>query len=152
MSFISKGSQISAFRLKGSFKSKTSIQEYRNEIHKLMLNLCMSYMVHASSKSEEVRINHLTPLLVMTMSYVCWFMWWVVYIEDLKWCLCSQIGVAFWRVVLWEVYFEGPNRVWRALKTSFLNTDSTTSRLWKPRCTRYWGVMECWHGCVINEN
>ena len=30
--FILKGSQILAFQLKGYFKSKTSIQEYRNEI------------------------------------------------------------------------------------------------------------------------
>ena len=29
-----------------------------------------------------------------------------------------QIGVAFWRVVLREIYFEGPNRIWRGLKTS----------------------------------
>jgi hypothetical protein len=34
LSFISKGSQILAFHLKGWFKSKTSIQKYRNEIQK----------------------------------------------------------------------------------------------------------------------
>ena len=33
-----------------------------------------------------------------------------------------QFGVAFWWVVLGEVYFEGANRVWRALKTLILNT------------------------------
>jgi hypothetical protein len=32
MSFILRDSQVSAFQLKGWFKSKTSIQEYRNEI------------------------------------------------------------------------------------------------------------------------
>jgi hypothetical protein len=32
MSFILKGSQISVLQLKGWFKSKTSIQEYRNEL------------------------------------------------------------------------------------------------------------------------
>ena len=32
MSFILKGSQILALQLKGWFKSKTSIQEYRNEM------------------------------------------------------------------------------------------------------------------------
>jgi hypothetical protein len=32
MSFILKGSHISALQMKGWFKSKTSIQEYRNEI------------------------------------------------------------------------------------------------------------------------
>ena len=71
---------------------------------------------------EELRINHLTLLFVMTMPYACWFLWQVEYIEDFKWCLHFQFGVAFWRVVLWEVYFEGPNRVWRALKTSILST------------------------------
>jgi hypothetical protein len=35
-----------------------------------------------------------------------------------------QFGVAFWRVVLREVYFEGPNRIWRALKISILNIGS----------------------------
>jgi hypothetical protein len=33
----------------------------------------------------------------------------------------SSFGVAFWWVVLREVYFEWPNRVWRTLKTSMLN-------------------------------
>jgi hypothetical protein len=33
---------------------------------------------------EELRINHLTPLLVVTMPYACWFLWWIDYIEDFK--------------------------------------------------------------------
>ena len=70
---------------------------------------------------EELRINHLTPLLVVTMPYTCWFLWRANYLEDFKWGLHFQIGVAFWRVVLREVYFEGPYHVWRALKTSILN-------------------------------
>ena len=70
---------------------------------------------------EELRINHLTPLLVVTMPYACWFLWRVDYIEDFKWCLHFQFGVAFWRVVLRKVFFEGPNCVWRELKTSILN-------------------------------
>ena len=52
MSFILKGSQSLALQLKGWFKSKTSIQEYRNEIKdkkKLILNLCMNDMVHVLS-------------------------------------------------------------------------------------------------------
>ena len=58
------------------------------------------------------------------MPYTCWFLWQAYYIEDIKWRLHFQFGVAFWRVVLREVYFEGPNRVWRALKTSILDTAS----------------------------
>ena len=73
---------------------------------------------------EELRINHSTPLLVVSMPYACWFLWWADYIEDFKWRLPFQFWkVAFWRVVLKEVYCEGPNHVWRALKTSILNTD-----------------------------
>ena len=35
-----------------------------------------------------------------------------------------RFGVAFWKVILREVYFEGPHdRVWRALKTPILNID-----------------------------
>ena len=49
MSFLLAGSQIPALQLKGWFNSKMSIQEYRNEIQKLILNLCMNYMVHADS-------------------------------------------------------------------------------------------------------
>ena len=73
---------------------------------------------------EESRINHLTLLLVVTMPYPCWFLWCADDTEDFKWHLHFQFGVAFWRVVLREVYFEGPNRVWRALKTSIVNTAS----------------------------
>ena len=43
------------------------------------------------------------------MPYACCFLWQENYIEDFKWCLPFQFGVAFWRVVLrehWRV-FEG---------------------------------------------
>ena len=33
---------------------------------------------------EELRIDHLTALLVVTMPYVCWFLWWVDYRKDFK--------------------------------------------------------------------
>ena len=67
MRFILKGSQISALQLKGWFKSETPIQEYRNEIQNSYEKLCMNYMVHVLSTMEEIRINHLTLLLVVTM-------------------------------------------------------------------------------------
>ena len=41
------------------------------------------------------------------MPYVCWFLWWADDIEDFKWRLHFQYGVALWRVALGEVYFEG---------------------------------------------
>ena len=47
-----------------------------------------------SIQCEELRLDHLTRLLVVTMPYdACWFLWRVDYIEDFKWCF----GVAFWR-------------------------------------------------------
>ena len=46
MSFILKGSQILALRLKSWFKYQTPIQEYGNENTKFIINLCMNYMVH----------------------------------------------------------------------------------------------------------
>ena len=49
VSFILKGSQISALQVTGWFKTETSIQEYRNGTTKLVLNVCMNYMVHVSS-------------------------------------------------------------------------------------------------------
>ena len=56
---------------------------------------------------EKTRTNHLTPLLVVTTPYVCWFLWWENYIGDFKWHLHFQFGVVFRKVVLREVYFEG---------------------------------------------
>ena len=75
----------------------------------------MNYMVRVSRQCEGLRIDHLTPLLVVTMPYVCWFSWRGDYIEDFKWCLHFQYGVVFSRVILREVYFEGLNCVWKAL-------------------------------------
>ena len=56
---------------------------------------------------EEIRINHRTPLLVVIMPYASWFLRHVDYIEDFHRHLRFQLGVAFWRVILREVYFEG---------------------------------------------
>ena len=92
---------------------------------------------------KKLKINHLTPLLAVTMPYDCWFLLQVDYIEDFKWRSHFQLGVVFWRVVLKEVYFERIEDFrwrlhfqygdslkgcfergifWRALKTSMLNT------------------------------
>ena len=77
---------------------------------------------------EELRTNHLTLLLVVTTPYACRFLWRAYYIEDFKWRLRFRFGVAFWRVVLWEVYFKGPNCLWRALRTSVLTIATTCTR------------------------
>ena len=117
MSFVLEGSQILALQLMGRFKSKTSIQEYRNENTKLISYSTCAWIIWYMFpvQCEESRINLLIPLLVVTMPYACWFLWQVDYFEDFNWCLQFQFGVAFWRVVSIEVYSEGPNRIWRAL-------------------------------------
>ena len=46
---------------------------------------------------EELRIKHLTLLLILTMPYACWFLCRAKYIEDFKWRRHFQFGVAFWR-------------------------------------------------------
>ena len=142
MSFILKGSQISALWFNDCFKFKTSILEYRNEIQNPYQTCAWIVWYKFSLECEELRNNHLTPLLVTTMPYACWFLWQTYYIEDFKWRLHFQFEVAFWRVVLREVYFEGPNCVWMALKTSILNTDGNTrmdlDRLCPKKSLKHW--------------
>ena len=122
MSFILKGSLIFALQWKGWFRSKTSIQEYRNEMQNSYWTCAWIIWYMFSVHCEESRIDHLTPRLVVTMPYACWFLWRADNIDDFKWYLQFQIG--FCRVALREVYFEGPNRVWRALTTLILTIGS----------------------------
>jgi hypothetical protein len=71
---------------------------------------------------EELRINHLTPFLVVTMPYACWFLWRAYYIEDFKWRFHFQFGVAllFWEryILKGQIAFQGH---WR-LQSWTLNT------------------------------
>ena len=71
MSFILKGSQISPFQLKGWLKSKTSIQEYRNEIRNSYWTCAWIIWYMFPVQCHERRTNHLTLLLVVTMPYAC---------------------------------------------------------------------------------
>jgi hypothetical protein len=52
--------------------------------YKFILNLCIIIWYMFPIQCEELRINHLTPLLVVTMPYASWFLWWADYIEDFK--------------------------------------------------------------------
>ena len=75
---------------------------------------------------EELRINHLTPLLVVTMPYTCWFFCGgQIILTTSSDVFIFNIELRFEKL-FWEVYFERPNRVWRALKTSILNTSDKT--------------------------
>jgi hypothetical protein len=53
-----------------------------------------------------------------TMPYACWCLWRVYYIENFK--ATSSFSILKLGG-LREVYYEGLNRVWRALRTSMLN-------------------------------
>ena len=46
-------------------------------VHELY-GTCFQYNVN------KLRINHLTPLLVVAILYACWFVWRVDYIEDFE--------------------------------------------------------------------
>ena len=94
-----------------------------------------------SIQCEELRINQLTPLLVVTIPYTCWFLWRVDYIENFKWRLHFQFGVVFWRAILRAVYLERPNCVeghWRLQSWILM-----LARLWlSPNCrSRPWVAM-----------
>ena len=109
MSFNLKGSQISALQLKGWFKSKTSIQEYRNEIQNSYETCAWIVWYMFPIQCEELRIDHLTPLLVVTMPNTCWFLWWAYCFEDFMWRLHLQLGIRF-EGLFWERYYI----FWRA--------------------------------------
>ena len=93
--------------------------EMRNKTHIYELyDACFEYI------SEELRNNHLTLLLVMTMPYAWWFLWWEDCIEDFKWRCHFQFGVAFWRVVFERgIFWRAKSRL-KGIETSILNTSS----------------------------
>ena len=68
-------------------------------------------MVHVSSTMWQIKdqpsnstswSDYTLQLLVLVAAY---------YIENFKWHLHFQFGIAFWRIVLREVYFEEQNRI-----------------------------------------
>ena len=69
------------WEMKGWFKSKTSIQEYRNEIQNSYETCAWIIWYMFLVQCEELRINHLTLLLVVTMPYVGWLLWPMFKIE-----------------------------------------------------------------------
>ena len=63
---------------------------------------------------EEIRINPLTPLHVMTMPYTCWYLWRAIHIEEFKWRLRFQTwGCVIYEGLFWERE-KGGSIVWRA--------------------------------------
>ena len=84
MNFAFKGYQISALQLKGWLKSKTSFQEYKNEIQNSYETRAWIIRCMFSIQCEEFRINHLTLFLIVTMPYACWLLWHAYYIEGLQ--------------------------------------------------------------------
>ena len=97
---FSKALKFQTFSSKGCFKSKTSIQEHRNEIHN-SYQTCAWIMF--SVQCEEIRLDHLALLLAVTMPYTCWFLWHANSIEGFKWRL--QFGI--WGCVLKGCFERG---------------------------------------------
>ena len=62
---------------------------------------------------EEVRNNHLTPLLVVTMPYACWFLWQANYVEISCDVFLFNLGLRFegllWKrcILKCQIVFEG---------------------------------------------
>jgi hypothetical protein len=129
MSFILKGSQISA--LQGWRVGSNPRRQSKNIeiVYKKSYETC-AWIIWCMFpiQCEESSINHLTSLLAVTMPYIHLLVLVVgrfrLYQRFQVTSSFFQFGVAFWKSVLREVYFERPNRVWRALKTSILNIDS----------------------------
>ena len=131
MSFILKGSHISTLQLKDSFKSKTSIQEYRNENTKLILNLCMNYVVHVSSTMWRIKnqpsnstscSDNALRLLVLVAGKLYWglqvtssFSIWGCVLKG-----CFERGI-FWRAKLRLKGIEDFN-LWTLLAVHLINT------------------------------
>jgi hypothetical protein len=120
MNFILKGSQIAALQGKGCFKLKTSIQEYRIGIQNsyqtcawiiwYMFPGIMWEIKNQPSNSTSCSDNALR-LLVLVAGRLYWglqvtspFSIWGCVVKG-----CFERGM---------LSFEGPNHVWRALKTS----------------------------------
>ena len=102
-------------------QSKNLEMKYKTHI-KLVHESYGTYFQYNPIQCEESRIKRLTLLLGVTLPFACWFLWRAYFIEDFKWRPHFKFEVAFRRVVLRGVYFEGPKRIRRARKTSILNT------------------------------
>ena len=102
---------------------------------KLTLNLCRMIWYMLPVQCEESRINHPTPLLVVTSPYARRFLWRADHIEDFKWrrlhfaiwgcvlkrCCCCERGIflkghtAFeghWRLQSWTPAPHSKSRSW----------------------------------------
>ena len=123
-------------------QSKNIEMEYKTHI-KLVHELNGTWFL---VQREELRINHLTPLLVVTMLYACWFLWWADYIEDFKWRLHFQSRVAFWRVILREVHFKGPKSCLKGIQD--FNLEHWTHWIAPHACFPSWEPW-AWNDCRL---
>ena len=70
------------------------IIEMKYKTHIKLVHELLWYMFPI--QCEELRINYLTPLFVVTMPYTCGFLWWADCIEDFKWHLhFANLGLRF---------------------------------------------------------
>ena len=110
MKFILKGSRISTLQLKGWFKSKASIQEYRNATTKLILNLCVYNMVHVSSKMWRIKNRPSYSTSYYSDNALRWLVLMVGII--LYWGLQVSTLLCIWGRVLKDCFERGI--FWRA--------------------------------------
>ena len=95
------------------FESKTSIQEYRNEIQNSYWTRAWITWYMFPVQCDEWRINHLSPLLVMTMPYIRWFLWQANYLRTSSDVFILNLGLRFeglfWERYIWkgQIVFEG---------------------------------------------
>jgi hypothetical protein len=123
MSFILKGSQISTLQLKGWFKSK---RQSKNIEIKCKTHIKVVHELHGTCSSTMWRIKNQPSHSTSCSDNALRFL--VLVADTLYWGLQVMSSFLSWvmfgRALLREVYIEGPDHVWRALKTSILNTAS----------------------------
>ena len=84
-----------------TFQPKSSIQEHRNELPN-SYQTCAWYTWYMFPKQcEETKNQPSNSTSCSDNAHACWFLWCVHYIQDLKWRLHFQIGVAF-EGLFWE--------------------------------------------------
>jgi hypothetical protein len=96
--------QLFSWRVGSNPRRRSKNIEMKYKTHIKLVHRIIWYMFPV--QWEELRINRLTLFLVVTTLFACWFLWWAYYSEDFERRPHFQIGVAIWRVVLREVYFE----------------------------------------------
>ena len=147
MSFILKGSQISAFQLKGWLNPRRQSKNIKMT-YKLILNLCRNYVVHVLSTMWRIKnqpsnctswSDNALRLLVVVAGRV--------YISRTSSDIfILNLGLRLKGCFLREVYFEGPNCIW-SLQSWKLLTGTQN-----PFCFARFQGWKWWGGGKVLQN